>query len=161
MAEQAANPDSVHSHPGKSSKVDVKMCQKLISTELQQLNILCLNPDMESHSNETLYASLFPLTCDHCQKHYPDRKYFLEHTTSLKQGSLFFDEKGLRESRACSCGKVISLWEKGVDRRNGSYLGVLKRILFENCLAKLEAMNPQNNPEDLKVMLRHFFKSPH
>ena len=46
------------------------------------------------------------------------------------------------------------------ERREGSYLAFLKRVLFENCLTKLAQEKPQCSREDLKKLLRYFFRSP-
>lgn len=129
----------------------------IIQKELNQLNHIYEQTQVP-HDYQRHFTDLFPITCPNCGKIYHNRSDYLMHTTSPKEGALSFTEEGLQELRKCSCGQTLTLWSKDSDRRDCSYLGFLRRVLFENCLRKLTSVHPQVEKETLKNHLRFYFR---
>lgn len=113
-----------------------------------------------------LFVHLFPVICHHCQKVYTSREEYLNITRSSSShqgkasgvGALTFHEGSLSEDRVCVCGETLTLTLLTKDQRDESYAGVLRRVLFENCLNKLIEEGFAKNPEDLKGLLRQYFQ---
>lgn len=149
---------------------NIEMCQTLLAKELKQLQSLSQNIRASSHQtdpNNVLY-SLFPLTCKSCGRIYQHHQEFSAETSSVecKKDSKFQQKNtALQDTishtdvRICTCGTKISLWDSAKDRRDGSYLAFLKRILYQNCLQKLRETHPHNNKRELQELLRVFFRS--
>ena len=154
--------------PQESNHQQIK---DLLAKELAQLTALrsCEEGENPTHKTlppppEHLFSHLFPLTCPRCHKNYPSRSFYLAETKTFDENTsspapLVFCEGGISEERQCSCGETLTLTLKSEDQRDGSYLGVLKRILFENCLHKLSEQATPEKRRELKALLRHFFHS--
>ena len=143
------------------SEVELK---EVISAELIQLNQLYDRDTIEKKLSNSDYQVNCVKKCEHCNKVYKDREQFLKETTYIPGHSLVFEQGGIQEIRRCSCGAKINMWQKGADRRDGSYLGCLKRILYSNCVNKLihhYKLDPYKDYEYIKSIkhrLRFYFK---
>ncbi|MCY4380686.1 MAG: hypothetical protein OXC40_03845 [Proteobacteria bacterium] len=146
-----------YQHPPFSDNRDVEELLPLIKKELDQLNHIYEQASFFSHNDEKYFAKLFPKTCHNCQLTYHNRSEYLLKTTAPSGGSLVFLEGGLKELRLCSCGASLTLWSENTDRRDSTYLGFLRRVLFENCLRKLGLLRPEKNEHELKQYLRTYF----
>ena len=172
------NDDAVNSQQSKSNQnrnkisVDKSEIKKIIKMELAQLNHLyerdalehTISNDIKNSMKSKKSSSQEDITkCSKCSKIFKNRQHFLDSTKYISGDSLVFDNYGFREVRECGCGYQVSMWEPGSDRRDCSYLGCLKRILFSNCVNKLTdyyQLDPENDDQDLafiKEQLRFFF----
>ena len=129
----------------------------LIQTELNQLNQIYDQTQMP-HGFQDYFVELFPRECSNCGTLYADRRTYLQQTNSPEGGALTFEAEGLKEHRVCRCGHVMTLWSKESDRRDCSYLGFLRRVLFDNCLRKLATEYPHLSKATLKDYLRFYFR---
>lgn len=129
----------------------------LIQTELDQLNQIYEQtqppPGFQDH-----FVELFPRKCSSCGKLYENRQDYLQTTTAPSAGTLSFEAEGLKELRVCECGHEMTLWSQESDRRDCSYLGFLRRVLFDNCLRKLSSEHPHLPRFTLKKYLRFYFR---
>lgn len=154
--------------------------EQLLSQELAQLTRIRTveEPSTENHTiisppylppPQNLFSHLFPITCGHCQKAYPSRQFYLAETRSFESENpstasstpspLIFCDGSICEERICSCGETLTMEISAEDQRDGSYLGTLKRVLFDNCLQKLSETHSSGKEKQLKELLRYFFKS--
>lgn len=129
----------------------------LIQRELEQLNQIYEH--MPSNQNfDDHFHHMFPKECPQCGKVYYNRHDYLLQTTTPGDGALIFDHEGLKELRICSCGHGMTLWNEEGDRRDCSYLGFLRRVLFDNCLRKISSEHPHIPKDTLKDYLRFYFR---